>query len=156
MTCFTKEELNMNGNLSPFDSLFDELWRFDPDWSGAFTTSPWFSGIRSVRQGTYPPLNVGSSADSVDVYVFAAGMDPQSLDVSLQQNLLTLSGHRREEPREDATYYRRERFTGSFQRVLTLPEDVDPDKVEATYREGVLHVRIGRREEVKPKRIEVH
>lgn len=146
----------MNGNLSPFDSLFDQLWRLDPQWSQAFSSSPWPSGIRSVRQGTFPPLNVGSSAGSVDVYVFAAGIDPKSLDVSLQQNLLTLSGQRQEQHEEGATYYRRERFSGSFQRVLTLPEDVDPDKVEAKYADGVLHVRIGRREEVKPRRIEVH
>lgn len=146
----------MNGNLSAFESLLDELWRWDHDWETTFSPSPWFSGIRSSRQGTYPPLNVGSSTDSVDVYVFAAGLDPKSLEVSLQQNLLTLSGERQASPQEGATYYRRERFNGSFQRVLTLPEDVDPDKVEARYNEGILHVRIGRREEVKPKRIEVH
>jgi HSP20 family protein len=146
----------MNTDLSPFESLLDELWRWDRDPASSFSPSPWFSGIRSVRQGTYPPLNVGSSADSVDVYVFAAGLDPKSLNLSLRQNLLTLSGERQEPPHEGATYYRRERFNGSFQRVLTLPEDVDPDKVEASYNAGVLHVRIGRREEVKPKRIEVH
>jgi len=51
--------------------------------------------------------------------------------------------------------YRRERFSGGFRRVITLPEDVDPDKVRASYRDGVLHVMIDRREEVKPRRIEV-
>lgn len=146
----------MNGNMSPFDSLLDELRRWDRDWETAFSPSPWISGLRSVRQGTYPPLNVGSSADSVDVYVFAPGLDPKSLDVSLTQNLLTISGAREEPSPETATYYRRERFHGSFQRVLNLPEDVDPDKVQANYADGVLHVRIGRREEVKPRRIEVH
>ncbi|MEQ8859984.1 MAG: Hsp20/alpha crystallin family protein [Pseudomonadales bacterium] len=145
----------MTGNLSPFDSLFDEFLRRDSDW-GAFAPAPWFSGIRSVRQGTYPPLNVGANEDGVDVYLFAAGLDPKSLDLSIRQNLLTISGKREEAPHEGATYYRRERFTGSFQRVLTLPEDVDPDKVTASYRDGVLHVRVGRREEVKPRRIEVH
>jgi HSP20 family protein len=142
----------MNGNLSPFQSLFDELSRWDRDW---FAPSPWFSGIRSVRQGTYPPLNVGSSADSIDVYVFAAGLDPKSLNLSLQQNLLTVSGERKAPVEEGATYYRRERFNGPFQRVLTLPDDVDPDKVEASYTDGVLHVRMHRREEVKPRRIQV-
>jgi HSP20 family protein len=146
----------MNGNLSPFESLLDELWRWDRDVSNAFSPSPWFSGIRSVRQGTYPPINVGSSADSVDVYLFAAGMDASNLDVSLKQNLLTVSGKREPHTEEGAAYYRRERFSGAFQRVLTLPEDVDPDNVQATYREGVLHIRIGRREEVKARRIEVH
>jgi len=145
----------MNGNLSPFDTLLDELRRWESDWENAFSPSPWFSSIRSVRQGTYPPLNVGSTADSVDIYVFAAGLDPKSLNLSLQQNLLSIAGERKRDPEEGANYYRRERFNGSFQRVLTLPEDVDPDQVEARYNEGVLHVRVGRREEVKPRRIEV-
>jgi HSP20 family protein len=146
----------MNGNLTPFDVLLDELRRWDPDLESTFSASPWFSGIRSVRQGTYPPLNVGSSTDSVDVYLFAAGLDPKNLNLSLQQNLLSISGERPQEIQENAAYYRRERFNGSFQRVLTLPEDVDPDQVEARYDDGVLHVRIGRRQEVKPRRIEVH
>ena len=146
----------MNGNLSPFETLLDELRRWDPAFESAFSPSPWFSGIRSVRQGTFPPLNVGSSTDSVDVYLFAAGLDPKSLNLSLQQNLLSIAGERKEAAEEGATWYRRERFNGSFQRVLTLPEDVDPDKVEARYNDGVLHVRIGRREEVKPRRVEVH
>lgn len=146
----------MNGNLSPFDTLLDELRRWEQDWESAFSPSPWFSSIRSGRQGSFPPLNVGSSADSVDVYFFAPGLDPQSLNLSLQQNLLTVAGERNETHDENATYYRRERFNGSFQRVLTLPEDVDPDQVQARYNDGVLHIRVGRREEVKPRRIEVH
>lgn len=146
----------MNGNVSPFDTLLDELRRWDQEWENGFTSSPWFTGIRSMGRGTFPPLNVGASADSVDVYLFAPGLDPKSLNLSLQQNLLSVSGERSEEPRQDATYYRRERFNGSFQRVLTLPEDVDPDDVEARYNDGVLHIRIGRQEAVKPRRIEVH
>ncbi len=145
----------MFGNRSQLDALMNELWRWDP-WDDLFSGSPWVSGIRAAQQGSYPPLNVGSSPDSVDVYLFAAGLDPESLNLSLQQNLLTVSGERNVEPQQDATYYRRERFNGSFQRVLTLPEDVDPDNVEARYRDGVLHVRVGRREEVKPRKIPVH
>jgi HSP20 family protein len=145
----------MFGNTSPLDSLLDQLGRWDPEWDNFFTGSPWVTGVRSMRQGTFPPLNVGSNPDSVDVYLFAAGLDPKSLDLSLQQNLLTVSGQREQNDEQDATYYRRERFNGSFQRVLTLPEDVDADKVEATYKDGVLHVRMARKEEVKPKRIKV-
>jgi HSP20 family protein len=145
----------MFGNTSALDSLLDQLGRWDPDFDSFFAGPPWVTGVRSVRQGTFPPLNVGSSADTVDVYLFAAGLDPKSLDLSLQQNLLTVSGERQQEPEENATYYRRERFNGTFQRVLTLPEDVDPDKVDATYKDGVLHVRVARKEEVKPKRITV-
>lgn len=143
-------------NRSPIDSLFDQLWRRDGDPDDYFAGSPWLSGIRSVRQGTYPPLNVGSNTDSVDVYVFAPGLDTERLNVSLQQNLLTISGERPNEPEQGVTYYRRERFGGPFQRVLTLPEDVDPDNVDASYKAGVLHVRIHRREEAKPRRIAIH
>ena len=56
---------------------------------------------------------------------------------------------------EGAQAYRRERFNGSFKRVITLPEDVDPDKVNAAYRDGVLHITVERKEELQPRKIEV-
>ena len=146
----------MFGQLSGVGSLLDELRRWDADWDDWFAGSPWVSGIRSVRQGTFPPLNVGVNPDGVDVYLFAAGVDPKLFNVSLQQNLLTISGERNNPTESGASYYRRERFGGQFQRVLTLPEDVDPDNVEASYKDGVLHVRIGRHEAAKPRRINVH
>ena len=118
------------------------------DWSGT-------TGIRSMAAGTFPAINVGASEEQVDVYVFAAGMDPKSLDISLQQNLLTISGERKIESPESAQFYRQERFSGSFRRVITLPEDVDPDRVNASYRDGVLHVAVQRREAVRPRQIEV-
>jgi HSP20 family protein len=65
----------MFGNLSTFGSLLDELRRWDSDWNDRFARSPWGTSIRAVDYGTYPPLNVGSSHDSVDVYLFAAGID---------------------------------------------------------------------------------
>jgi HSP20 family protein len=146
----------MFGNLTGFGSLLDELRRLDAGWDDSFTASPWVSGLRSTGWGAYPPINIGSNPESVDVYLFAAGLDPQNLNVSVQQNLLTVSGERKHEPEAKAQYYRRERFTGAFQRTVTLPDDVDPDKVEAHYRDGVLHVRVGRREEVRPRRIQIH
>ena len=91
----------------------------------------------------------------MDVYVFAAGVDPKSLDISLQQNLLTVSGERKIELPKGAQAYRRERFYGSFRRVITLPEDVDPGKVNAGYRDGVLHITVQRKQELQPRKIEV-
>jgi len=111
----------------PFDSWFDDFRRFDRLWPSLFGTAPWDSGIRSVPYGTYPQVNIGSSAESVDVYVFAPGLDPDQLAISLQQNLLTIAGQRQEEYPQNAAYYRRKRFNGEFRRVLTLPQDVDPD-----------------------------
>ena len=56
---------------------------------------------------------------------------------------------------ENVNYYRQERFNGEFRRVIALPDDVDPDRVEARYRDGILHITVQRREVAKPRQIEV-
>ncbi|MGE5142572.1 MAG: Hsp20/alpha crystallin family protein [Acidobacteriota bacterium] len=148
----------MFGSLfSSFDSgLGDELRRLETEVDQLFGSSAWPAGIRSVRRGTFPPINVGATPERVDVYLFAAGLDPKSLDLSIQQNLLTVSGSRKVEVKEDAEYYRRERYDGDFRRVISLPEDVDPDRVEAKYRDGVLQITVRRREAARPRQITVN
>jgi HSP20 family protein len=135
--------------------LFDEFRRLQDELEGLYGRWPLPSGIRSVARGTYPPINVGATPEQVDVYVFAAGLDTKTLDISLQQNLLTISGERKAPASEEANYYRKERFDGTFRRIVTLPEDVDPDRVEARYRDGVLEIHIRRREATRPRQIEV-
>lgn len=146
----------MFGYLTGFDNdLFDQFERMRREMDQLFGDWGGPAGIRSMVAGSYPAINVGASPERVDVYVFAAGIDPKSLDISLQQNLLTLAGERRTEAPEDVQFYRQERFNGSFRRVIALPEDVDPDKVNAGYRDGVLHITVQRREAVRPRQIEV-
>jgi HSP20 family protein len=148
--------MQMFGTLTNFEgSLFDDLWRLQREMDEAVTRWPWPAGIRSAARGTYPPLNVGVTPEKVDVYLFVAGLDPKGLDLSIQQNLLTISGERNVPERENVQYYREERFDGAFRRVVTLPEDVDPEKVEANYVDGVLHVSVQRREATKPRQIEI-
>lgn len=113
------------------------------------------SGIRSVARDTFPPVNAGVTGDRVDVYLFAPGLDTRQIDVTVQNNLLSVSGDRKIETPEQATFYRRERHDGAFHRVVTLPEDVDPDKVKANYQDGVLHVVLERRESTRPRRVEI-
>jgi HSP20 family protein len=141
------------GNLE--NSLFDEFRRVQREMDQLFGATAWPSSIRAVARGTYPPINIGSTSDQVDVYLFAAGVDPKRLDISIQQNLLTLAGERNLVSEEGANYYRKERFDGAFRRVVTLPDDVDPDRVNAAYRDGILHVAIQRRKSTKPRQIEV-
>ena len=136
-------------------SLFDEFRRLETEMGELFGRRAWPAGIRSVAWGTYPPINIGATPDQVDVYLFAAGLDPSAIDISLQQNLLTVAGERKASAEEDVDYYRKERFDGAFRRVITLPEDVDPDQVDAQYRDGVLRIQIKRREAVHPRQIEV-
>lgn len=147
----------MFGSLSSFEgNLFDDFRRIAQEIDQAFGATPtWPNGIRAVARGTYPPINVGTTPDRVDVYLFAAGLDPASLDIAIQHNLLTIKGERKAGPAEGITYYRKERYDGAFHRVVTLPDDVDAEKVQATYQDGVLHVVIGRRESAKPRQIQV-
>lgn len=137
--------------------LFGEFQRLEQELdefiSGA---TPWGGGIRSSPPGTFPAVNVASTADAVMVYLFAPGIDAKSLEISLQQNVLSVSGRREASPASDATYYRSERYDGDFRRVIALPEDIDPDKVDATYHDGIVEIRVQRHESSKPRRIEIH
>lgn len=137
------------------DGLFDEFRRLENQMDQLFSSSPWPAGIRSMQRGTFPPLNVGATPQQVDVFLFAANLDPKSLDLSIQQNLLSVSGTRKVDVSENAQYYRRERFDGEFKRVLTLPEDVDPERVAAKYSDGVLRITIQRRDTARPRQITV-
>lgn len=114
------------------------------------------TNIRSRPTGSYPAINVGVTPEAADVYVFAAGMSADQFDVSLQQNQLSIAGKREIAHAEGSTAYRRERFDGEFRRVVSLPDDIDADAVSASYVDGVLHVRLGRRGAVEPRRIQIH
>jgi HSP20 family protein len=147
----------MFGSLSFSENpLLAEVRRLEQEmdeWFGAAT--PWAGGIRSLPPGTFPAINVGSSDESVTVYLFAPGIDPKQLEISIQQNLLTVGGQRDVTTHAEATYYRNERFGGSFRRVISLPDDVDPDKVEASYRDGIVQITVGRREAARPRQIQI-
>jgi HSP20 family protein len=135
--------------------LFDDFRRVEDEMDTLFGRWPWPAGIRSVARGTYPPINVGATPEQVDVYLFAAGLDPKTLDISMQDKLLTVSGERKAPVEKDVDYYRKERFDGAFRRVISLPDDVDPDGVDARYRDGVLQIHVQRRAAARPRQIEV-
>ena len=124
-------------------------------WSTMKATRSSPTRSASCWRGTYPPINIGSTPEQVDVYLFAAGLNTESLDISIQKNLLTIDGERRLITEEGATYFRRERFDDAFHRIVSLPDDVDPEKVDASYRDGVLRITIQRREAARPRQIEV-
>jgi HSP20 family protein len=137
-------------------SVFDELWRLQQEVDELFGS--WSSplGIRSLPRGTFPAVNVGQTPERVDVYLFAPGIDPKSLEISIQQNLLTVSGKRELRTEEEADYYRQERFSGEFRRAISLPEDVDAERVQAKYVDGIVQIEVQRRESARPRQIEIH
>ncbi len=109
------------------------------------------------NQVTYPPVNVGSTEKSVDVYLFVPGMDADALDVVIEKNLLSVAGERKlaEQQSNEGDFTRQERFEGQFKRVVTLPVEVDADSAEAVYRDGVLHITMAKQQEVKPRQVQI-
>ena len=136
-------------------AVFDELWRLQQEVDELFGSWGSPSGIRSLPRGTFPGVNVGQTLERVDVYLFAPGIDPKSLEISIQQNLLAVSGKRDLGAEEGANYYRHERFSGEFRRVISLPEDVDPERVQAKYVDGIVQIGVQRRESARPRRVEI-
>ncbi|HHB89844.1 MAG TPA: Hsp20/alpha crystallin family protein [Anaerolineae bacterium] len=102
------------------------------------------------------PLDVIETEDEFIVKASIPGIDPNELDISLADNVLTIKGEiKAEEEAEDVRYHLRERRFGMFQRSISLPVPVDADKVEAVYEHGVLTLHIPKAEEVKPKHISI-
>jgi HSP20 family protein len=140
-----------SGDLfAEFDALQRQL--------GRFFDNEWPSSIRAAARGAFPAINMGTTDDSIEIYAFAPGLDPSRLDVSVEKGLLTITGER-EAPvpgsSERHTVYTQERFRGAFKRVVSLPDEVDASRIEATYRDGVLRIVVPKREAMKPRRIEV-
>jgi HSP20 family protein len=93
------------------------------------------------------------------VQALAPGLDPSKLEITVDRGLLVIAGERGSDlPQqgERASVYANERFTGRFRRVVSLPEDADPARVEANYRDGVLRISVAKRESSLPRRIEVN
>ena len=114
--------------------------------------------IRGASRSGYPAMNVGLTPRSVEVFAFAPGLDPASIDVQIEKGVLTIAGERASlAPPKDvqATLHIDERFSGRFRRVVSLPDDIDPNAVNARYRDGVLHISVARRETSQPRRIDI-
>jgi HSP20 family protein len=138
--------------------LFGEFERLRREMDDIFGVSGLPSSIRSVTPGAAPAINVGRTPTSVEVYAFAPGLDASKVDVTIERGVLRISGERVSGiPQDDQNIqvYSRERGTGSFLRTVSLPDDIDPDQVRASYRDGVLQISIARHESAQPKRISV-
>lgn len=129
----------------PF-ALARELFGFDP-----------FRGIEAELTGASgftPRLDLAGENDAYVLRADLPGVKEGEVDISLHQNRLTISGERKpEERKEGETYYLSERLLGSFSRTLVLPDDANPDGIDASLTDGVLTVRIPKRPESQPRKI---
>jgi HSP20 family protein len=118
----------------------------------------WPSSIRASERGAFPAVNVGRTAESVEIFAFAPGIDPAKLEVNVDRGVLTISGERASDlPGESqaVSVYADERFAGAFKRAISLPEDADSSRIDAKYRDGILRISVPKRENAKPRRIEI-
>ncbi|MCC6532696.1 MAG: Hsp20/alpha crystallin family protein [Burkholderiales bacterium] len=144
----------MFGSLFPRD-IVAELDRLQREVQQAFDLSP---NIRGLGRGGFPAVNVGGTAQSIELYAFAPGLDPATLEVDLDRGVLSISGERKNDlPAHDerTAVHINERFQGRFRRVVTLPEDADPNGVSAAYRDGILHITVKRQQAAQPRRISI-
>ncbi len=111
---------------------------------------------RRGQESWLPAVDVFDTKDAVVLKAELAGMNPDDIEIEVEDNVLTVKGERKfEEKVDDERYYRVERRYGSFQRSIALPQGVKADDIQATYTDGVLEVRVPKAEEEKPKKISV-
>ncbi|TMJ88911.1 MAG: Hsp20/alpha crystallin family protein [Alphaproteobacteria bacterium] len=133
----------------PFDALLSlqrELEaRFASDWLHDMTTS----------RGPFPPINVFQQGDDILALMELPGIDKNDLQIQAQANTIRISGRKRVDYSNGVSVHRRERVSGEFDRTLSLPVQVDPDRIKAQYRDGLLALFLPRAESDKPHSIKI-
>lgn len=137
------------GRWNLFGDLRNEMNRLQHEMGHAF-------GRVASGFERYPALDVWQDEDATFVEAELPGLQLDDLEIHVTgNNELSIKGDRKAPEIEEGTWRRREREFGKFTRTFSLPNDVDTEKVEATFRNGVLTIRLPRREESKPRRITV-
>ena len=135
--------------MSEFDRLQDEIttlfnWNY-PEKRGLFD--------RSLS----PAVDLVENENEIILVCDLPGIKKDDLDLSISRNVITIKGEKKNELKKDGRKtFRNETWSGAFLRTISLPETVDPEKVDASMKDGVLTVKVARREEVKPRQISVN
>ncbi len=147
-TTSARGESPLHSLRSEIETLFD---RFVHDPWGLHGWPATFERLAGV-----PRMDLAESEDQFTVSVELPGIDPKNVDINVCDSVLTVRGEKQAE-REDKqrNYHFVERQFGSFQRSVQLPASVDPEKVDAAYKNGVLTITIGKRADARPRRIAV-
>ncbi len=140
-------------HYSPLSSLHNEIDRI---FENAFRNFGISSGKFPAEQGSgillKPNVDIAASNKEYIITVEVPGVDDDNIKLELMDETLVIKGEKKQETEQkEKDFYRVERSYGSFQRVLTLPEDADKEKIEAKFKNGVLTVTLSRKEVSKPK-----
>ncbi|MBN1553991.1 MAG: Hsp20/alpha crystallin family protein [Phycisphaerae bacterium] len=141
-----------NDSTRPLARLRDEMddlfGRFFDDWD--------IPGLAPMRGGWLPSMEISEQEDKILVKAELPGVTSKDIDVSVRNNVLTITGEKKEQTEDKGEgYYRSERRYGSFRRDIQLPSGIDEGKVEAACKDGVLTVTLPKSEQAKARRIEV-
>ncbi len=141
MPALSEEMVDMRRQIN---RMFDNLFRGElPEPSDLLST--W-----------NPSVDIAEREDGYVVKVELPGVNKEDVRITLEENLLTIRGEKKQEKEsKDQNYHRMERSYGSFQRSFTLPTSVKADKIDANYRDGILTVTLPKAEEARRKQIEV-
>lgn len=136
-----------NALLDNFRREMDELFdRFGALESGTGERAPFFA----------PHTNLAETDSHYEIAIDLPGMKPEDFEIEMKEGRLWITGERRQEQEEkEKTYHRVERQYGQFRRIISLGSDVDADRIEAEYKDGVLTVQVPKAEEARPKKIQV-
>jgi HSP20 family protein len=138
----TRDLLSIRDDMN---RMFNELFGRTEGQEGTWLSGAWT-----------PPVDIHETDDALILKAELPGFSKNDVNVELKDNTLTLKGQRQEEKEvKDEQYHRRERSYGSFQRTFMLPATVDGEKVTANYKDGILELRLPKRETAKPKRITI-
>ena len=135
--------------FDPFEQLREFQRALD-----TFRSSGWLGAGLSAG-GTHPPINVFRKGDDIVAIVEVPGVRKSDLDIKIERNTLRISGSKSVEYDDKVAAHRRERAAGRFDRAVTLPIDIDPDKIRAECRDGILALYLPRAERDKPRSITV-
>jgi HSP20 family protein len=116
--------------------------------------SDWFQN-QTASQGGFPPINVFQQGDEILAIVELPGVDKNDLQIQAKENSIRIAGKKAADYPEAGSAHRRERVFGQFDRTLTLPVRLEPDRIKAEYRDGILALFLPQAEQDKPKTISV-
>jgi HSP20 family protein len=139
--------------VSAFADPFDTLFQFQ-QLLDSLRTSNWLESSPSAG-GSFPPLNLFSKGDDIVVVAELPGLNKEEIRIEVRGKTVRIAGTKSVKYPEKAAIHRRERLTGSFDRAVTLPIEIDVDHVKAEYREGVLALFLPRAERDKPRTIKL-
>lgn len=144
---FIKEMDNLRRSL---DQMFDVF----PSHRAPVSRFAFLPGL-AARQ--YPLINIFDDAEKVYVECLAPGLDPDELDVTVENNKLTIRGEKNSKPKDVApeAYHRSERAAGKFIRSMEIGCDIDSEKITAEYKHGLLLITLAKAEKSKPRRIQI-